>query len=191
MGRQGSGRTPATVNSGGREPAAALQPGVDPGGVGLQAPAHGGIETPELFLDEAMEAERPHEAVGRDGIPTRNLRQAPGAQATHGFHLPKAVLGMDESQGEVRVGGGLGEDMRNSPPITQDLRRRLEAAGHLHGALGKGQRRVQPEETADRPTANKQAEHIEDDEREAPQQPSTRLGRRSRQGHGKLFFSVY
>jgi hypothetical protein len=65
----------------------------------------------------AVEVQGSNEDVGAKGPLSENFRQAPLAGAPLQFHLPQPVLGVDETQRDVEIIGGLGENMRNGLAI--------------------------------------------------------------------------
>ena len=73
-----------------------------------------GIDLRQVGLGYAPHAQGAEEAVGVQRRGSEDLGQAPGPDAAVDLHLPKAVLGVDEAQGEGGVFRGRGINMRNA-----------------------------------------------------------------------------
>ena len=78
------------------------------------------------------------------GTPLNAVARTPaGADAALEFHLPEAILGVDEAHRECRIIDGFGVDMRYSMIIADNLHVAFEA-GQLDVAIELGQRAARP-----------------------------------------------
>ena len=120
-----------------QRPFVSLDPGVDAGGIGHQRPAYLRIHSRVLPLGQAVEPQHPHETVRGKGAPPQHFGQTAGAKAAHHLHLPQAVPGVHETEGQGGVRRGAGEDVGNAAGVAHDIDGFLEAGG-LHGPVRVG-----------------------------------------------------
>ena len=104
-----------------KNPAAGLEIGIDPLGVGLIGRLRVTIEGGETPRRHAVYAEGAEEPVDIEESSPQIFRKPPGAEAAAKFDLPQAVLGMDETEAEVGVRLGRGVNMRHPVGLAQNL----------------------------------------------------------------------
>ena len=134
-----------------------LEIGVDALGIGFDGGARPGGEKFEGPFRQAVKAKRAHETVGPEGAPAEDFGQPPGAGAPDGLHLPQAVLGVDESEGEIGVVRRFCPDVGNGVAVPEDGDRSAQA-GNSEDAVKLGQGGPQPEIPATEAEQEKEAQ---------------------------------
>ena len=91
-------------------------------------------------------SDRADEPVERERGLAEQLRESPASESRQEVDLEQALRGLDVPLGEVHVVHGARVDMRNAPPIPQDLDGLLQAREpDLSGRLGQARRCARPE----------------------------------------------
>ena len=112
---------------------------VEAGAVRIEERSQVGAELRLLSQREPAQTKRPHQAVGRQSHPPRDLGDPAGADPALDVDLPESVLAVAEALPEPEVGGGLGPDRRHPPAVAGDLDPVIEPAD-LELARDTGQR---------------------------------------------------
>ena len=125
---------------------------VDAAGICLHDGTGFFVKLCHFLLGDTAEAEDADEAVGVECQATEEFCELTVAGAAVEFHLPEAVLGMDEAEGgeEVLVAGGV--DVGDAPFVTQDLHVVLQfwqaqGAGGLRQGAAQGNESAKPDQT--------------------------------------------
>jgi hypothetical protein len=72
-------------------------------------------------FSEAPDAERAQEAVTVERCRAKDLREAPGGDASVHFQLPQSVLRMHIAESELRIALGAREDVRHAVCIAKNF----------------------------------------------------------------------
>ena len=128
-----------------RQRAGALRKeGVDSGGVGIELAARVRVQGLQRGLCHVAHAQGAQELVRVQGRGSERLGQPSGADAPVHFHLPQAILRMNETEREVRVRDAAGVDVGHAIAVAHDVHRRLET-GQRDVSVELRQRLAQPD----------------------------------------------
>ena len=126
-----------------------IQPGIHPGGIGIQRCAGLGVERLKRLHRQGIKIKATQQTVDTDGGGAENLGQAALDRAAHGDHLPQTVLRMGKAQPVEHILVTFPEDMRHIGVVAHDLHLGPEV-GHADRIVVVWQRpRGQPIGTAD------------------------------------------
>ena len=156
-GPPGFGRVAQREEFDGARPGGVADPGIDPGGIGVEPLFQGGRGRLCLRLGQPVDPQPAHVAVHVEGRRAQYLRQPPGPRAAHQFHLEEPILGMHEAEREKGAVPVTGADARHAVAVTGDRHGRRKAR-EFQGArrLGKG-RGEQGRAAADKRHGQRQA----------------------------------